>query len=49
MFTHWFAPPLYTMCKKTSNLVEDGFPYGKHNPVYCEVQKSLAFASAKYR
>ena len=29
MFTHGFDPPspLYTMCRKTSNLVEDGFPY----------------------
>ena len=27
-FTHGFDPPspLYTMCKKTSDLVEDGFP-----------------------
>ena len=25
-FYTWVWPPLYTMCKKTSDLVEDGFP-----------------------
>ena len=31
---------VYTMCKKTSDLVEDGFPYGSHTGLFLHVRLS---------